>query len=108
MVTDKATWTAVADGTRRAILDRLTSGPHSVTDLAEPFSISRPAVSKHLRILLEADLVAERRQGRNRIYALNPGPLREVDHWLERYRRFWTVNLLNLKHHVETRKGGQK
>jgi DNA-binding transcriptional ArsR family regulator len=70
--------------------------------------VSRPAISKHLRVLHEARLVTERREGRNRIYRLNSEPLRELDKWLEHYRRFWTINLLNLKHHVESKEKGRK
>jgi DNA-binding transcriptional ArsR family regulator len=95
---------AVSDPTRRAILDRLRGGSAPVTDIAAGFRMSRPAVSKHLRILREARLVAEKRDGRNRIYELTPGPLLECAHWLEGYRRFWQVNLTSLKRPVESRK----
>jgi len=93
---------AIADPTRRQILDRLREGDGlAVNDIAARFDISRPAISKHLRVLHQAHLVMESREGRHRVYRLNPGPLREVDRWLEHYRRFWTANLLNLKKHVE-------
>lgn len=95
---------AVADPTRRAILDRLRQGDgQAVNEIAARFEISRPAVSKHLRVLHQAHLVLETREGRNRIYRLNPEPLRELDRWLEHYRRFWSVNLMNLKRHVESK-----
>ena len=95
---------AVADPTRRAILDRLRAGDGlAVNEIAGRFEISRPAISKHLRVLHQAHLVLESREGRNRVYRLNPEPLRELDRWLEHYRRFWTLNLLNLKKHVEAK-----
>lgn len=95
---------AVADPTRRAILDQLRGGSAPVTAIAANFRMSRPAVSKHLRILREARLVTEKRDGRQRVYELTPGPLLECAHWLEGYRSFWQVNLLSLKRHVEGRK----
>jgi DNA-binding transcriptional ArsR family regulator len=92
---------AVADPTRRAMLDRLSKASCPVTDLAAGFAMSRPAVSKHLRVLREARLVDERREGRRRLYRLTPAGLREVAHWVEQYRGFWEVNLLSLKQHLE-------
>jgi DNA-binding transcriptional ArsR family regulator len=94
---------AVADPTRRAILDRLRNGALAVNEIASRFEVSRPAISKHLRVLHQAHLVMEAREGRNRVYRLNPGPLREMDRWLDQYRRFWTLNLLSLKKHVESK-----
>lgn len=99
---------AVADPTRRALLDRLKGGGASVNALAEGFDMSRPAVSKHLRALREAHLVVERRAGRQRIYELSPAPLREVADWAESYRAFWATNLLALKRHVESSKKEQR
>ena len=92
---------AVADPTRRAILDRLRAGGVAVADLASRFDMTRPAVSKHLRVLREADLVREERDGRQRVYRLNPTPLRDVSQWVESYRRFWPANLMSLKRHLE-------
>jgi DNA-binding transcriptional ArsR family regulator len=92
---------AIADPTRRAILDRLRVGRAPANDLAAGFDISRPAVSKHLRILREASLVRERREGRQRVYELTPAPLRDVVSWVESYRAFWAVNLQSLKQFVE-------
>jgi DNA-binding transcriptional ArsR family regulator len=92
---------AIADPTRRAILTRLRNGPVPVNALASHFSQSRPAISKHLRILRKAHLVAEQRSGRERRYHLQPEPLREVAHWVEEYRVFWQTNLTNLKRHLE-------
>ena len=94
---------AIADPTRRAILDRLRDGGQAVNEIAGRFEVSRPAISKHLRVLHNARLVTEVREGRNRIYRLNPDPLRELDRWLDEYRRFWSVSLLNLKKHVEAK-----
>jgi DNA-binding transcriptional ArsR family regulator len=93
---------AVSDVTRRAILDRLRDGAKPVNELARAFPISRPAISKHLRVLYDANLVTERRDGRHRLYRLNPEPLRDLDTWLQQYRHFWAVNLLSLKKHVES------
>jgi DNA-binding transcriptional ArsR family regulator len=98
---DSDVFTAVADPTRRAILDRLSRGGASVNELAGGFSMTRPAVSRHLRVLRESGLVREHREGRRRVYELTPQPLRDVDRWIEAYRSFWEVNLLNLKRHLE-------
>jgi DNA-binding transcriptional ArsR family regulator len=92
---------AVADPTRRAILDRLRRGGVPVSELAAGFRMSRPAVSKHLSVLRRARLVRERREGRQRIYQATPAPLEAVAQWVESYREFWHVNLLSLKRHVE-------
>jgi DNA-binding transcriptional ArsR family regulator len=70
-------------------------------EIARSFTVSRPAISKHLGILRRAHLVEERREGRNRVYRLNPEPLKAVDSWLEQYRTFWTASLNNLKAFVE-------
>lgn len=104
MVThESSVFHAIADPTRRAILDRLRGGGQAVNEIAGRFDVSRPAISKHLRVLHEAHLVTEEREGRNRIYRLNPEPLRELDRWLDDYRRFWSFNLLNLKKHLESK-----
>ena len=92
---------AVADPTRRAILDRLRSGGVAVTELAAGFDMTRPAVSKHLRVLRDARLVREDREGRQRVYRLTPGPLQDLSQWVESYRSFWPVNLTSLKRHLE-------
>lgn len=92
---------AVADPTRRAILDRLRGGGVAVAELAAGFDMTRPAVSKHLRVLRDADLVREERDGRQRVYRLNPEPLRDVSQWIESYRRFWPANLARLKRYLE-------
>jgi DNA-binding transcriptional ArsR family regulator len=109
MVTQESSvFHAVADPTRRAILDRLRDGGQAVNEIAGRFDVSRPAISKHLRVLHAAQLVTEVREGRHRIYQLNPEPLRDLDRWLEQYRRFWTLNLLSLKKHVESKEKGRK
>src|SRR5262249_27617305 len=83
------TFAALADPTRRAILARLTRGPATVTELAAPFAISGPAVSKHLRVLERARLIARGREAQWRPCRLEAGPLREVAEWTAGYRRFW-------------------
>jgi DNA-binding transcriptional ArsR family regulator len=92
---------AVADPTRRAILDRLRAGGVAVAELAAGFAMSRPAVSKHLRVLRDARLVRKDKEGRERVYRLTPGPLRDLSQWVESYRSFWPANLLSLKRHLE-------
>jgi DNA-binding transcriptional ArsR family regulator len=84
-----ATFAALADPTRRAILARLVSGEASVTELAEPFEMSLPAISKHLRVLEQAGLIARGREAQWRPCRLEAGPLKEVAKWVEHYRRFW-------------------
>src|SRR5438105_1812439 len=96
-----AAFSALADPTRRAVLDLLRTGTRPAGDIAKAFTVSRPAISKHLSILRRAHLVEERREGRHRLYQLNPEPLRAVDSWLEEYRQFWTASLNNLKAFVE-------
>jgi DNA-binding transcriptional ArsR family regulator len=95
MTTDalSTTFAALADPTRRAILARLASGTCSVTELAEPFDMSMPAVSKHLRVLERAGLVARTRDAQWRPCRLEPAPLKDVSEWLERYRAIWEGRL---------------
>ena len=83
------TFAALADPTRRAILARLASGDASVTELAEPFEMSLPAVSKHLKVLERAGLIARGREAQWRPSRLEAGPLREAADWMEHYRHFW-------------------
>ena len=97
----EATFHALADPTRRAVLDMLRRGAQPAGQIAEAFPISRPAISKHLRQLRKARLVVEHRSGRHRLYRLNAEPLKAVDSWLEHYRNFWQANLANLKAFVE-------
>ena len=97
----EAAFQALADPTRRAVLDLLRKGSQPAGQIASAFPVSRPAISKHLRLLRRAHLVDERREGRNRVYQLNPEPLKAVDSWLEQYRVFWQANLSRVKTFVE-------
>ena len=92
---------AIADPTRRAILDRLRAGPARAGALAADFRTSRPAVSKHLRVLRQARLVVDERIGRERLYSVDPVPLQSVAGWLEGYRAFWQASLAALKRNLE-------
>jgi DNA-binding transcriptional ArsR family regulator len=98
---DADVFRAIADPTRRAILDRLRAGPAPVHALAADFEQTRPAISKHLRVLRDAKLVAEERSGRERLYVLTPVPLQTAVGWLEGYRGYWQRNLDNLKRYLE-------
>ena len=84
-----ATFSALADPTRRGILARLATGEASVTELAEPFDISLPAVSRHLKVLADAGLIERGREAQWRPCKLKAGPLKDVADWVEHYRRFW-------------------
>jgi DNA-binding transcriptional ArsR family regulator len=94
------TFAALADPTRRAILARLATGECSVTELAEPFDMSMPAVSKHLRVLERAGLIVRRRDAQSRPCRIDAGPLKEVAHWTERYRRIWEERLDRLDEYL--------
>lgn len=100
-IQDSDVFHAVADPTRRAILDRLSRKEAAAGEIASAFPVSRPAISKHLRVLRHAGLIYEAKVGRNRIYRLQPERLREIDRWLAEYRRFWQISLQNLKAYVE-------
>ena len=91
---------ALADPTRRAILARLAEGDATVSELAEPFSISLPAISRHLKVLEHAGLISRSRSAQWRSSSLEAGPLREATAWMERYRRFWDVNFDRLDAHL--------
>ena len=95
------TFAALADPTRRAILTRLAKGDVSVGELAKPFEISLPAVSKHLRVLQRAGLLTQDPQGRVRRCKLQAAPMREASEWIQHYRRFWTRQLDALAEFVE-------
>jgi DNA-binding transcriptional ArsR family regulator len=97
----EATFHALADPTRRAVLDLLRQGAQPAGQIAGTFPVSRPAISKHLRQLRRARLVIEHRRGRHRYYHLNAEPLKAVDSWLGHYRDFWKANLASLKAFVE-------
>ena len=111
MVADRAlnaTFAALADPTRRAILSRLASGQLSVTELAEPFAMSQPAISKHLKVLERAGLVSQGRDAQRRPRQLEAKPLAEATEWLERYREFWEGNYQRLDALLEELKTKQK
>ncbi|HEX2410254.1 MAG TPA: metalloregulator ArsR/SmtB family transcription factor [Solirubrobacteraceae bacterium] len=94
-------YAALAEPHRRQILDLLRGGERSVGDLVERLELSQPGVSKHLKVLREARLVAVRVAGRQRLYALQPEPLAELDAWLEPYRVHWSGRLDALERHLE-------
>lgn len=98
---------ALADPTRRAILDGLRQSARTAGDIASDFSISRPGVSKHLRVLTGAGLVRVVKHGRERRYHLAAGPLEGVDAWVSRYRMFWAASLMRLKEVVEGESEGE-
>ncbi len=96
-----AIFDALADPTRRTILDLLRTDERSAGELADEFPVSRPAISRHLRVLREAGLVTQRKEAQWRVYRLVPEALREVDEWLDGYRVFWTARMHDLKRYVE-------
>jgi DNA-binding transcriptional ArsR family regulator len=102
------TFAALADPTRRAILGRLVAGEASVTKLAEPFEMSLPAVSKHLKVLERAGLVTRGRERQWRPARLEAGPIREVAEWTERYRRFWEERYDRLEEYLDELQGRGK
>ena len=103
-----ATFAALADPTRRAILARLAAGDASVAELAAPFSMSQPAISKHLRVLERAGLVSQGKDAQRRPRRLEAQRLAEVNEWLERYREFWEANFRNLDTLLEEMKATRK
>ena len=103
-----ATFAALADPTRRAILARLASGEASVRELAEPFSMSQPAISKHLKVLERAGLISAGRDAQRRPRRLEAKPLAQANQWLERYREFWETRFLKLDALLEERKAAKK
>jgi DNA-binding transcriptional ArsR family regulator len=108
------TFGALADPTRRAILARLAKGQASVTEIAEPFDMTLPAISKHLKVLEHAGLIARGREAQWRPCRLDAGPLKDVDDWVERYRRFWEQSFDRLESYLQElqrkdkRKSGRK
>jgi DNA-binding transcriptional ArsR family regulator len=94
------TFAALADPTRRAILARLATGEASVTELAEPFEMSMPAISKHLKVLERAGLIERGRKAQWRPCSLQAGPLKEVADWVELYRRFWDASFDRLSEYL--------
>jgi DNA-binding transcriptional ArsR family regulator len=103
MATDRLSviFAALADPTRRAILARLAQGDATVSQLAEPFEISLPAISRHLKVLEQAGLISRSRSAQWRSSSLQVEPLREATEWMERYRRFWDVNFQRLDAHLK-------
>jgi DNA-binding transcriptional ArsR family regulator len=102
------TFAALADPTRRAILSRLASGEASVTELAEPFEMSMPAISKHLKVLERAGLIGRGREAQWRPCRLEAGPLKDVAGWVERYRRFWEQSFDRLEDYLRELKQKKK
>jgi DNA-binding transcriptional ArsR family regulator len=96
-----ATFSALSDPTRRAILRRLAAGEATVGELAEPFSISMPAISRHLRVLEKASLIKRSRQGQHRRCSLQPDGIAAARRWLEDQERFWSVSLDRLAEHLK-------
>jgi DNA-binding transcriptional ArsR family regulator len=103
-----ATFAALADPTRRAILARLASGECSVTELAQPFEMSMPAVSKHLRVLERAGLIVRGREAQWRPCRLEPAPLKDVAEWTERYRAIWEQRFDRLETYLQTLKAKER
>lgn len=97
----RSVFSAIADPTRRRILDCLKSGEIGAGDLAMRFAVSRPAISRHVRVLRKAGLLTERRDATRRFYSLKPEALAEVDRWLAPYRLFWSARVTDLKNYVE-------
>jgi DNA-binding transcriptional ArsR family regulator len=103
-----ATFAALADPTRRAIVARLAKGEASVMELAEPFDMSQPAISKHLKVLERAGLISRGRDAQRRPCRLEAGPLREVTDWLERYRELWEARFDRIDNLLEELKQKEK
>jgi DNA-binding transcriptional ArsR family regulator len=99
------TFSALSDATRRAILGRLALGEATVGELAAPFNISLPAISRHLKVLEEAALIVRERRGQHRVCRLDPHALASASEWLEGYRRFWTEGLDRLADHLKQTEG---
>jgi DNA-binding transcriptional ArsR family regulator len=96
-----AVFRALSDPTRRAILDRLRRREHGVSALCEPFAMTQPAISQHLRVLSDAGLVRSRKEGRERIYRISPGPLRHAFDWLAHFEAFWNERLDALGNYLD-------
>jgi DNA-binding transcriptional ArsR family regulator len=95
-------FTALADPTRARILDLLRERERSVGELVDEFDLTQPAVSQHLRVLREAGLVSSRAVAQRRLYRINGAPLRELDAWLQQYRKFWASELDALEQHLDS------
>ena len=99
---------AIADPNRRIVLDLLARGEQPVSAIHLRVNLTQPALSQHLKVLRDVGLVRQRRQGRERIYALNPKPLKEVSDWLRHYEEFWHKKLAALGEHLERKNGPRK
>ena len=99
---------ALADPTRRRIVELVGERERSAGEIASHFATSRPAVSRHLRVLREHGLISERREGQRRLYSLDPAPLADLDAWLDRYRRFWTNRLDALETELRRRRRDER
>src|SRR5690554_1740436 len=95
------TFAALADPTRRAILASLSTGEKTVSDLAEPFEMSMPAISKHLKVLEKANLIERGRRAQYRPCRLQPGPLKDIDEWVSEYRKFWEASFDRLEMYLK-------
>jgi DNA-binding transcriptional ArsR family regulator len=98
---------ALSDDTRLALLEELAEGERTAGELAELFPTTRPAVSRHLRVLREAGLVTARQDAQRRIYRIEAEPLREIDRWLDRYRKYWRDRLGGLADYIEEESAGK-
>ena len=98
-----ATFAALADPTRRAILARLAKGAATVNELARPFEMSQPAISKHLKVLERAGLISRTREGQTRPCRLETAPLKQVDQWVGNYRALWEDSFDRLSHHLKAK-----
>ncbi len=103
-----ATFGALADATRRGILEKLSGGDSSVTKLAEPYNISLPAISKHLRVLERAGLLSQEKDGRVRRCRLDASPMKEASDWISRYQRFWEQQLDSLANYLDKLQNDQQ
>ena len=103
-----ATFAALADPTRRAILSRLASGAATVNELAEPFAMTQPAISKHLKVLERAGLISMDREAQRRPRRIEPRRLAEASAWLQQYRRFWEASFVRLEAVLEELQSGKK
>lgn len=101
------TFSALSDPTRRAVVQALSNGPATVSELASPFDMALPSFTQHLAVLENSGLIVSRREGRRRICSLNPAPLRNAEEWLGTYRRQWEARLDRFAAHVENTTKGQ-
>ena len=100
-----STFAALADPTRMRIVEALADRALSVNEVVAMFTVSQPTISRHLRVLRDAGLVSVEPRGSSRLYRLEPGPLREIDRWLDRYRHFWSHKLDALEAHMDSTEG---